>query len=65
MKEVSCIIIPIFVVFFTVSIFLVSCETTGTEDSSGQVGASITWLGTLSEPPSRPELNYAYCNTTE
>ena len=65
MRKVPCIIIPIFVVLFTVSIFLLSCETAGTEDSSGQVGTSITWLGTLSEPPSSPELNYAYCNTTD
>ena len=65
MKKVPCIIIPIFVVLFTVSIFLLSCETTGTEDTSGQVGTSITWLGTLSEHPSSPELNYAYSNTTD
>jgi hypothetical protein len=65
MKKVTCIILQIFVMLFTVSIFLVSCETTGTEDSSGQVGTTITWLGTLSEHPSSPELNYAYYNTTD
>ena len=63
MKKVQCIIIPIFVVLFTVSLFLLSC---GTSDTVGdKVGTFIMWFGELSGPPSNPELHYAYYNTTD